>query len=448
MNNLEKIFYLTVSFLFLVLGYVFNKGIFFHQSQLWLLFISWLFLFIPLIKKRFIYFNFELNFKNILFLITFIIFILFYFFDGGIYFLSKQGEANLILLKFLALLFFCFYLFNFHFFKRNVFTGFLIHLKRHKFIYLIILALALRLLVLFYSPMPKIDVFWFSDGAAESFLQGDNPYSQTYFKVYEDQDYVNNFFAYWPVTIFVASFFKLFFGDVRFAYIFCQMVTALLAYLLVKKVFNQKKIIAELITLLLLYTPLSLFVIEQTWVEPLMVLLIYLFVWFWLIGKKTIASFVLGLFLGVKQLGLMIGIFITRLNSFKLKQILITFFVLLIIIVPFILWQPIDFFNDTIAEHFLSNKIFFHSLSFNSLWNVYFYSSIPAWFYLPVLLILFLWLWFKSKKNLFGVIYAGVFFLFSLFLLRQSFLNYYWGISQLIILLIIGELRLINKKHV
>ncbi|MBI3290677.1 glycosyltransferase family 2 protein [Candidatus Falkowbacteria bacterium] len=390
-NKSSRLSCLFIAHILILLGYSANKGLFFHQSQLWFLFLGWLVLFLAFIKKDYLDFNFGLKPLNLLMLGTSVSFILFYFFDGGIYLVSRQAQNNITSLKFIALILFFFYLVSFNLKGKNFFSVVLMHLKRFKFIYLVVLALFLRLSIIFYSPAPIIDVFWVLKGGADSLIIGANPYSQEFVNVYSKSDCQtlygtpdckNDHYTYFPGILIATTFFRVLFGDPRVTYVFAIFGTAAIIYFLLRKRFRQIPEIPELTSLLILYMPLGLFVLEQSWADQILVFLLYLFVFLNVYNLSSWSYVGLGLFLSAKQTAWIFFPFIFKLKDFSWKKFILMIGSFVFITIPFFVWDYFSFIEDTVIHH-LTYKVPLFSLTFNTLSKVYFFSDIPS--VLPVL---------------------------------------------------------------
>ncbi len=126
-----------------------------------------------------------------------------------------------------------------------------------------------RILVIVASPHPHIDVFDTPDRAVDFLLSGLNPYVQSYPDIYHGTyDYTPGL-PYWPGTLLFAAIGKLSFGDIRAAYIFGDILGAgALFYLAVHRArFSFRT--GLLVAAVWLAFPVSLFVAEQAWVDPL-----------------------------------------------------------------------------------------------------------------------------------------------------------------------------------
>ncbi|MAF13478.1 MAG: hypothetical protein CMI53_01120 [Parcubacteria group bacterium] len=444
----KNLSYLIIAHILILLGYSMNKGLFIHQAQLWFLFLGLLVLVLIFLKKFWLNFNFNLNPLTLLLTANLISFVLFYFIDGGIFLISNQAYNNTVLLKFFAISLFFLYLVDFSFKQKNFFSIFLIHLKKYKFVYLVSLALILRLATIFYSPQPRIDIFWLLQGASDSLITGNNPYSGDFYNVYspaecealyQDPDCKNDNYSYLPSTMVATTFFKFLFGDIRFTFVFSIFGTAAIIYSLLKKKFSNNLKIAELSSLLILYLPLSLYVLEQTWVDSLSLFLLYLFVFLVLRGYKYVPYVVFGLFLSSKQPYLIFLPFLARFQELNFKKFFLTLITLVIIVLPFAVWNFNDFIYDVFLDQ-LQYEDALHSLSFNSLNKIIFYDGIPLTAMIIALIFLLLFLLIKTQRTLSGIIFSGTIFLLSLYLIKRGFTNYYFGISGILILLIVLEI--------
>lgn len=455
-NHPNKLVYLIVAHLLILLGYSVNHGIFFHPAQLWLLSLGWLVLFLLLFKKNWLIFKFSKP-LNLLLAANFVSFILFYFFDGGIYLISKSAFDHLMFLKLVALFLFFLYLVDFNFKGKNFFSYVILHLAKHKFFYLVLLALILRLLIVFYSPNPIIDVMWASDGGVKALLSFSNPYSQEFFNGYTPKDCLNFYgnsdckidkYPYFPACLLLAAVFKIIFGDLRFTYIFAVFGCAGIIYFLLKEKFPKQPLVPQLVSLLILYLPLGLFVLEQGWVDSLSVFLLYLFIFLILKEFRFLPYLVFGIFLATKQIMLIFLPFLFKLKAKEFKKLIFSLVVFLAIILPFTFWSYQDFVSDVFIHQF-EYEGGSHSLSFSTLNKFYFSDHLPYLFLAAILLIvLFLFLLVKMRKNLTGFIEAALVFLLAIFLLRRGFANYYDSVSAIIILLIALELQQNNYQFI
>ena len=444
--------HLLVAHVLILIGYSFNKGLFFHQSQVWLVFAGWLVLLLALFNLNLIKFKFSFSLLELLLSVSLVNFLFFYIFDSGFFLTTLQDSNNIFLLKFIALGLFSLYFVELKVPGRNFFSMAGDHFARRKFIYLVAIALILRLSMVLYSPTPRIDVFWLLQEGADAMLAGQNPYAGEFSNIYSSQEClaiysipecVNDNYSYLPVTIFMTAIFKAIFGDVRFTYIFSSFGVAAIIYSLLRKKYENFRQVPELMSLLFLYIPLSLFILEQTWTDQLVVFFLYLFVFLLLKGYRYWPYAIFGLLLAVKQTAWVFLPFIFKLKDIDFKKIILTLGVVAVIVIPFIIWDYQQFMIDIVADQ-LQMMDGMHSLSFMTLSKLYFYNGIPIFIILLLLAVLFRALFFKTEKGLNNFIHCSVVLALFLFLIKRGLTNYYYFISAGIILLIVLELRQLN----
>lgn len=168
------------------------------------------------------------------------------------------------------------------------------------------------------APDPPIDVYVFQRDAAAALLAGGNPYAITFANPYGNDAYygpgmVENGrltfgFVYPPLSAYLSAAGSWVGGDVRYA----QLGAMTLAALCMATV--RRGPLGPLAAALYLFTPRNLFVLQQSWTEPFVVLMLAVTVWC-AARAPRVAPLALGLFLAVKQyavLGLPLALLITR----------------------------------------------------------------------------------------------------------------------------------------
>jgi hypothetical protein len=132
-----------------------------------------------------------------------------------------------------------------------------------------LLACVFRIWMPMASPAPVIDTFSISQEASAFVLEGRNPYITPVTDVYGGADigYVLPAYVYLPAGLYVQVLSYAAAGDVRYAYVVAEILTALIAWRMARRRWPGPT--AECIALLFLYNPRSLFVIEQGWLDPL-----------------------------------------------------------------------------------------------------------------------------------------------------------------------------------
>jgi hypothetical protein len=134
----------------------------------------------------------------------------------------------------------------------------------------VLTAILLRGWIIRASPEPAIDVWWQFQQSAAHLLDGLNPYTTPVSDptgAAERFGYVVRGYAYPPGTLLVQTLAFAAFGDVRYASLAADLVTAAIVWSVARPV---RPTTAALLALLVLHQPRSLFVLEQSWQEPLL----------------------------------------------------------------------------------------------------------------------------------------------------------------------------------
>jgi hypothetical protein len=143
------------------------------------------------------------------------------------------------------------------------------------------------------SPAPRNDVWFILQGSVHAILHGRNIYTQTWRGV--PPRGITNLFPYLPATTLLVSPFFLVFGDVRYAF-----VTALvLAALAVRRLSPGH--VGLVLSGLVLLAPRLLFGVEQSWTEPLLLVLLAAMVWSVERGRPALATLWFATALATKQ---------------------------------------------------------------------------------------------------------------------------------------------------
>jgi hypothetical protein len=154
------------------------------------------------------------------------------------------------------------------------------------------------------APAPPIDVFIFQRDGVAALLAGVNPYSITFPNPYLNGVYygpgmVANGrllfgFVYPPLSVFLSTAGEWVGGDVRYAQLGAMTLSGLCMAT------TRRGPVGGLAAALYLFTPRNLFVLEQSWTEPFVVLCLAVAVWC-AARHPRLAPYALGLFLAVKQ---------------------------------------------------------------------------------------------------------------------------------------------------
>ena len=154
------------------------------------------------------------------------------------------------------------------------------------------------------QPSPMIDVYMFQRDSVAALLAGVNPYAITFPNPYTNGVYygpgmvvdgrLTFGFVYPPLSVFLSVLGQWAGGDVRYAQLGAMtLAAAFMAY-------TRRGRLGGLAAALFLFTPRNLFVLEQSWTEPFVVLFLAATVWC-AARHPRVAPYALGLFLAVKQ---------------------------------------------------------------------------------------------------------------------------------------------------
>ncbi|PIS09687.1 hypothetical protein COT75_00630 [Candidatus Beckwithbacteria bacterium CG10_big_fil_rev_8_21_14_0_10_34_10] len=303
--------------------------------------------------------------------------------------------------------------------------------------------LSLHLLMISSSPRPWIDVYEILKRAPEALFHGLNPYSIDYKQMYFNVR--PNFFSYFPFMFLFSAPFVFLFNDPRFGFVLAQALTFIIIafkFSWKNKDFGGK--FSFLMGLLILFQPLALYLTEQSYTEPLILLQLTLLLYF-LFKQKKLAAFVLGMGLATKQYFVLVALFLKK-RLFNNKELLVTIITTLFIVGPFFLISPKDFIYDTFLIMEVTPPRYDGLTFFSTAYQLTKipYSKILA---LGVWIITFFCLTKSSKefKNNFIIklaIFLGAFFYFN----KWGYVNYYYLVSNLILLSIYIQIYQVENK--
>lgn len=286
--------------------------------------------------------------------------------------------------------------------------------------------------VLHNSPAPHIDVFTFHKDSLYTLVRGQNPYTLTFPNIYGHAAFygpglsvngrVQFGFPYPPLTLLLDVPGYLF-GDFRHANLIAMAAAALLM------AHARPNGLGPLAAAVYLFTPRSFFVLDQSWTEPMIVLLLAGLV-FAACRVPRLVPVLFGLFLSAKQyLIVAVPLGIKLLGDRGLRPVL-RFFVIaalaaLVVTLPLALWNPAAFWKDVVVLHFLQ-PFRAESLAYLSLLTAPghappLYLGAIAWL---VGVALVLW---RAPRTPMGFALAVAFVLTLFFAFsKQAFANYYF----------------------
>ena len=205
------------------------------------------------------------------------------------------------------------------------------------------------LAALYLSPIPFIDVFRSNNAAVDFFLQGLNPYSQTYADIYGGRFDYHTGFLYWPMTLYLQTFSKLFFHDIRVILVIAWWGGAFFFPKTNPRVQELKKIWWLI--------PFLAFGFEQAWLDPILSAGAAITLWAMWSQKWVLMALTIAVAASMKQYGIIIGIFPVFLMFLEqkwkpmLKVMGIGGLVFALALAPFLFWNFQDFLSMTITAH-------------------------------------------------------------------------------------------------
>lgn len=439
----DNIIYFVVSSIFLMLAASITYGYFVNINQLFFVFLAFLALLCPLINLRILdKLQAIIPVKKLLLTCATFYVILFYFLDNGI-FVPEEITEKINILKLSALALFSLYLVENNS-KINLRTNFIAHIIKYKFFYILAAAILIRIATVAYSPAPKLDVFYVTNGMVDNLFSGRNPYSENYFAPQRGA-YSNP--GYLPMITFMNAPGRLLLGDIRYGYIVAQILCAAILYSLLKNKFQNGRTMIELPVLMFMFLPNSIFILEMAWVEPLLLLILFFFAFVLTKEKMSyLACIILGIFISLKQNNfpfLILALANFRVNLKQISTILLT---ALLPIAPFLIWNYHSFIYTT-ATYMLNFKILPQSISLNNLYFMVYKEEIPFYIKLGAISTLIAFLILRSKKNnLVNYLHSSIVCMLFVFFLLWGYTNYYYFISGGLTLLI--TLGLINNNEI
>ena len=216
------------------------------------------------------------------------------------------------------------------------------------FVLLVFISFIVRAILIYVVP-PLLDVFYYDTQAVFAFLQAVNPYGHTYTGIPDwlSTPGAQNVYTYLPgVFLFLSPF--AFLGDVRYGLIVADMIIGWSIFVMMGK--NSRKA-----SLLYLLAPFSI-LFSTVYPNNTLVAMLFLglVIVFEKIGKEVFSAVLFGFSLASSQFSLLVYPFflILKLKNRNFRWVFVSLASFLLIIIPFLLWDPGSFLHDTIAFQF------------------------------------------------------------------------------------------------
>ncbi len=439
----QKASYLLIIYSLIVLGYIYNLGFYSITSLVILTFSAFLSLFFW--RLNFSKNIFNMDFGGIAKLVLVCFVVLSNYLYGGLFQTSHPSLATAS--KFLLAL--C-VPFSFTYFLK--FNKTMDMLVRFRFWVFILIVIALKIFMVWSSPAPLIDVYGIQKLAPKSILDGHSPYSVEYHFSWEKVPL--SAYTYGPFNIYLnfASF--LLAADPRYVQMIAEIGVGLLIYLILgkNKWTDHRSVIAEILSLIFLFSPRALFILEQSWIDPTVVFLLTLFTYLLFVWRKqTLGYAVLGLAIATKQYTILVIPFLYFSGLLKLRNLLTIFIVVLLVSLPFIVWSLKDFVSDVVLFSIFIYPSRYDSLSWNSFVHNFTGYDIPKVLIIFMEIVLF-WFLVKKQNKFVGsqvILNTGILLLFTFLVYRIAFINYYYLAASIVFISLVMTLyeNDLPRKH-
>ena len=294
-------------------------------------------------------------------------------------------------------------------------------------------------------PTPPIDVYSFHQSAAARLLEGINPYSvflgtMTHYS--EPSGY-----QYTPANLYPVALSVFLTGEVRSGQAFLMAAAAIFLWLVARRMHNATS--AGLVTLLFLYHPRSIFVLDHSFTETIVIAPFALFVF--LAAYRllpSLAALTFGYFISLKPYLVFLPLpwlIIER----RLRYLLLAAAGAFLPALPFFSSD----FTNTVRHGFLFNILHApfrrDSLTATSLFAEFCDCQVPlaGWSLLVGALATGLTMYFLGKRaSLTSFLFAATIIMFSIFLFgSQAFGGYYYLLTVLLLFLIAASQSLRQK---
>jgi hypothetical protein len=292
-----------------------------------------------------------------------------------------------------------------------------------RFILLVAFAAAQHVLILQSAPRPPVDVFVSQTEGAQGLFEGRNVYSMEFTPLYPGEK--ADHYGYPPASFYPVAVAWRLFGDVRFAWVICQLLAAYFLYRLARRAQPDRPRFARLLTLTFLFLPRGLFVIEQSWTEPLVLATLGGFALAWYAGARpAVAGLALGLWLSSKQYVVVALPLLFKLIRRRLTIWLTAALTGIALLLPFALWDYRALLHDVLL-------FFLKSQGRGDALSVY-AGLLRHGIELPWAVVTPLWLagiafftW-RMRRGLAGLLFSTASLWLYFFLLgKQAFTNYF-----------------------
>lgn len=307
--------------------------------------------------------------------------------------------------------------------------------KPPSIIWAIIIYLCLSALTLIGSQKPNVDTIVVLKEAPIMAVKGLNPYVERFTSVYQG---VNpTYFNYLPLSFILLIPFVYLFGDPRYSVILAMLIIAAIIYTMTEK--SKKQMTASWLIVITLFLPRAFFMLEHIYLDPMIVSLFTLCIYFLSTAHPVIGYIFLALFFSIKQTSwVTVPLFLSPflLPMIKRVKYSIAFFLPFVFPLYYYFLNPSAFTEDALVG---LSKTSLTSPIHNSLTVQTFFSRIGVTLgpldglVLPIIILVIVYaliLWKKPR-----LCYSIAFVVFSFhFFSYHAFFNVYYFILLLLVL--------------
>lgn len=300
---------------------------------------------------------------------------------------------------------------------------------------IVAVAFTFRLLLPFASPAPNIDVFSMSQQSSQHLLSGRNPYLVHIRDVYEGMGqlgYVIKHYTYPPASLYPQVAVYAVARDVRYAFVLAEAIFLFILWRLVRSRWPSPHV--ELLLLLFLFHPRGIFILEQSWIEPLLLASFALFVFLWSTARKTAALLTYGFFLALKQYTVFFILPFLLILERRLSRLSTVALMGFLTLLPFAVWHWRSLWEQGLLFQLLA-PFRDDSLSLGTLLLPWMGELGMQWSGIPAVIVMIGSSVLLRRQGMRGFLQACTLTLASILVLGSwAFANYYYFLSGLILL--------------
>lgn|GEM_PF-1991946 len=299
----------------------------------------------------------------------------------------------------------------------------------------ILIYLSLSFLTLFGSPHPRVDTIIVLKEAPFMVLRGLNPYVERFSSVYTSVE--PTYYNYLPMSFLLMIPFVYILNDPRYSIIVATLIITTVIFHLAKS--SKIHALAEWLILFVLFLPRSFFMLEHIYLDPIIVSVFSLYLYFTLTNRLTLSYICLALFFSFKQTSwVTFPLFISAFFVSMIKRIsyILAFLAPFIFPIYYFFLNPQAFTQDALTG---LSKTALTSPVYNSLTVQTFFSRMSIslgpfdGIVLPFIILSFVYILILWKKP--RLCYAIALSVFSFhFFSYHAFFNVYYFVALFLIL--------------